>query len=624
MFRTSVRVVFLLFAMAVPAFGVPPDTLAYQGRLATAAGLPVTGNLSITFRLFDVTTGGSPLWTETQPAVGVDGGNFAVELGTVVPLPTAIWGRKLYLGVQVAGDAEMSPRPALSAAPYALQAGGTMTNTVVVSARGTPVENGTALLGALTRLGPASAQNPMALELDAGVFDLGSQRLDLPAFVTIAGAGREATVITSSSSQGTLLLASNAHARRLTARNTGISDDEFGATFGIGAGGFPTPAPVQNVSLEEVTGEAVAAPGTLAARHGIYLCANGARVIDSIGRGEGGNFSFGMRNDCGNNASGDNVLIDGLTLYSSGGAEGVRGLYIGGGGSWNNVRVFVEANATADTVFGVRVWASAINAGALFSNLLVNIEGDPAASTISSVVEAVRVESADIDFKGLVVSMEDVEATNVVGLRVNAIPPGPAPLHVVAVTDAVISVSGLQRASAGFGGVYGVRAFNSALQLSLAKINVSCLPGGANICTGVRRESQAAGLQPGYFLIDHSSIVVGHVDPLDAGTAQSRGYEGEGQARITNSSLRVLRSPDGESHAGLLLLGAAAEVSVQNSSVEVLSTATPTADCWIGGDGGSLQLMGSHVRGGICTSAVSLTCAGNTKQGTGFLASGCQ
>jgi hypothetical protein len=39
-------------------------TIAYQGRLADAAGAPLTGTYNMIFRLYDAATGGTPLWEE--------------------------------------------------------------------------------------------------------------------------------------------------------------------------------------------------------------------------------------------------------------------------------------------------------------------------------------------------------------------------------------------------------------------------------------------------------------------------------------------------------------------------------------------------------------------------------
>lgn len=47
-------------------------TIAYQGRLADANGNPLTGTYHMIFRLYDVATGGAPLWEDGRssgPAV---------------------------------------------------------------------------------------------------------------------------------------------------------------------------------------------------------------------------------------------------------------------------------------------------------------------------------------------------------------------------------------------------------------------------------------------------------------------------------------------------------------------------------------------------------------------------
>ncbi|MFQ5342718.1 MAG: hypothetical protein ACE5F6_14340, partial [Anaerolineae bacterium] len=46
------------------AAGTSTGTIAYQGRLADSAGNPLTGTYGIVFRLYDVASGGTPLWME--------------------------------------------------------------------------------------------------------------------------------------------------------------------------------------------------------------------------------------------------------------------------------------------------------------------------------------------------------------------------------------------------------------------------------------------------------------------------------------------------------------------------------------------------------------------------------
>ena len=102
---------------------VLPGIITYQGKLTDAGGHPVTGQINMTFALYDVPTGGTPLWSESYTgdnAVPVADGEFTVHLGSVNPISDTIWNHiPLYLGVTVGGDAEMTPREVVSAVPSA-------------------------------------------------------------------------------------------------------------------------------------------------------------------------------------------------------------------------------------------------------------------------------------------------------------------------------------------------------------------------------------------------------------------------------------------------------------------------------------------------------------------------
>ena len=94
--------------------------LSVQGVLRTAEGTAVeNGNYSLTFKLYTVASGGSPLWEETQGEVSVRGGIYSAILGDVNPL-TAAFDEKYYLGISVEGGAELIPRAELTSSPYAL------------------------------------------------------------------------------------------------------------------------------------------------------------------------------------------------------------------------------------------------------------------------------------------------------------------------------------------------------------------------------------------------------------------------------------------------------------------------------------------------------------------------
>ncbi|MEO8103909.1 MAG: hypothetical protein ABI790_15405 [Betaproteobacteria bacterium] len=64
-----------------------PPAINYQGFLTNPSGTPINSNVPMTFRLYDVATGGTPLWTEIQPNVSVVSGNFN---GCPPPSPAAI------------------------------------------------------------------------------------------------------------------------------------------------------------------------------------------------------------------------------------------------------------------------------------------------------------------------------------------------------------------------------------------------------------------------------------------------------------------------------------------------------------------------------------------------------
>jgi hypothetical protein len=108
----------LAFPAASPA--AVPGQVSYQGLLTDGSGNPVAdGNYALAFSLYAASSGGSALWTETQPTVAVSKGSFSVLLGSVNPL-TLPFDAPYWLGLSVNGGAELVPRVALASSPYAL------------------------------------------------------------------------------------------------------------------------------------------------------------------------------------------------------------------------------------------------------------------------------------------------------------------------------------------------------------------------------------------------------------------------------------------------------------------------------------------------------------------------
>ena len=88
-----------------------------QGRLTDSGGNPLTGNYSLTFRIYDVYNGGTAL-CEYTASTNVNNGLFSTYMNAT-DCADDIDGRQLYLGVEVGTDGEMTPRAYMDNVPYA-------------------------------------------------------------------------------------------------------------------------------------------------------------------------------------------------------------------------------------------------------------------------------------------------------------------------------------------------------------------------------------------------------------------------------------------------------------------------------------------------------------------------
>ena len=96
-------------------------TVPYYGQLNNdQGGAAADGLYDFRFALYGAETGGEPLWSEAQAAVPVKSGMFALSLGSAVPIPEAILGRRgQWLEIEVRGPVEseyatLAPRHLLS------------------------------------------------------------------------------------------------------------------------------------------------------------------------------------------------------------------------------------------------------------------------------------------------------------------------------------------------------------------------------------------------------------------------------------------------------------------------------------------------------------------------------
>ncbi len=149
---SSIGLVIVLFSVLLPfsspASAATTSTLNFQGRLFTSSGSTVPdGFYNLEFKLYDVSSGGVALWTDSRydqngVTAGLDyrlrvvNGYFSVYLGDTTSGGTAFpstinWDQELWLTINVGGttqtatptwDGEMTPRTKLSAVPYAFRA----------------------------------------------------------------------------------------------------------------------------------------------------------------------------------------------------------------------------------------------------------------------------------------------------------------------------------------------------------------------------------------------------------------------------------------------------------------------------------------------------------------------
>lgn len=118
-------VTLLLLAAGVESIQAQvPRQISYQGLIMDQGGKAISdANHTLEIALYDSPTNPTALHSETFLA-RTSAGIFSVILGTQTPFPANLtFDRQYWLGVSVDGGAEMTPRTALTAAPYALNAG---------------------------------------------------------------------------------------------------------------------------------------------------------------------------------------------------------------------------------------------------------------------------------------------------------------------------------------------------------------------------------------------------------------------------------------------------------------------------------------------------------------------
>lgn len=140
----AVSIVLVLTA-GIASAAIVPQRIDFSGNLTNAAGTPLTGIYTVTFRLYTGAGGGTALATDTH-AVRANRGEYKTTLN----FPAGRYnGQGLWVGVQRSPDPEKAPRTVLSPVPYALglRPGALIAGAVIVPAVNISNSAGVAVFG---------------------------------------------------------------------------------------------------------------------------------------------------------------------------------------------------------------------------------------------------------------------------------------------------------------------------------------------------------------------------------------------------------------------------------------------------------------------------------------------
>lgn len=124
--RWTVGLAVILMAWSLPlaqeVHAEVPPSMTHQGRLLDDDGAPISGNIELSYTLYDSPTGGTILWQDELTATVSESGFYSVELGgSSNPINAMVLSDgEAWMGVAVDGGSELTPRITLSSVPFAL------------------------------------------------------------------------------------------------------------------------------------------------------------------------------------------------------------------------------------------------------------------------------------------------------------------------------------------------------------------------------------------------------------------------------------------------------------------------------------------------------------------------
>ncbi len=249
--------------------------ISFQGRLTDSLGNPIVAQTDVVFKLYNVSSGGSPLYTGS--CTGGSGltpdqdGIFNALVGqdcSMTEIPSSVFteNANVYLGVTVGSDSEMTPRQQIANVGYAL-------NTETL--QGLPPAQTPGSIPYINNQGDvlmAAATPGIRSTYASATFNISSANA-----VTIASAG-SGDVTLNASQSGTLKL-QTANTDRITivnGGNIGIGNVTNPSSFNVQIAGTVGPNATDTYDLGSISKE-------WRNIYGQALYQNGAAVCDALG-----------------------------------------------------------------------------------------------------------------------------------------------------------------------------------------------------------------------------------------------------------------------------------------------------------------------------------------------------